>query len=63
MFLVLLSGGGGSAEHKEGVRATWCLHLNKGPMFILYDGLEHGLIEMGKADRYRRLLMTSGSSG
>lgn len=54
VFLVLPSGGGGSAGGKEGSawfgHTRWRLHVNKGPMFIFYDGLEHGLIEVGKAD-------------
>lgn len=37
-------------------RGTWfghvrcCLHLSKGPVFIFYDELERGVIEVGKPD-------------
>lgn len=52
VFSVFLSGAGRSSGDKEGGcdLSMCCLHLNKGPMFTFYDGLEHGLSEVGWAD-------------
>lgn len=49
---MFLSGAGRSSGDKEGGcdLSMCCLHLNKGPMFTFYDGLEHGLSEVGWAD-------------